>query len=187
MNSGNGRRPISALTVACVAFATLACSGLKANLTQVPPSGTFQARPTSERTPAQVVRVIDGDTVEVEIEGQEYRLRYIGIDAPETVKDGTPVEWIGPEASAANRALVMGKVVYLEKDISETDRYGRLLRYVFLADGTFVNGELVRQGYAQVITYAPDVKYQELLRTFEREAWDEGRGLWQPAPNDPGQ
>jgi micrococcal nuclease len=68
--------------------------------------------------------------------------------------------------------------------VSETDRYGRLLRYVFLADGTFVNGELVRQGYAQAITYAPDVKYQELLRALEREARDAERGLWRPAPDD---
>jgi len=132
-----------------------------------------------------VVRVIDGDTIEVEIDGREYRLRYIGIDAPETVKDNTPVEWMGPEASAANGALVKGEVVYLEKDVSDTDRYGRLLRYVFLADGTFVNGELVRQGYAQAITYPPDVKYQKLLRALEREARDAGRGLWQPAPDDP--
>jgi micrococcal nuclease len=143
-----------------------------------------QPGPTPERTAARVVRVIDGDTIEVEIDGREYRLRYIGIDAPETVKENTPVEWMGPEASAANRALVKGKTVYLEKDVSETDRYGRLLRYVFLADGTFVNGELVRQGYAQAITYQPDVKYQKLLRTLEREARSAGRGLWQARPDD---
>lgn len=129
--------------------------------------------------------IIDGDTIMVEIGGQEYRLRYIGIDAPETVKENTPVEWMGPEASAANKALVKGKTVYLEKDISETDRYGRLLRYVFLADGTFVNGELVRQGYAQAITYPPDVKYQDHLRALQREARNAGRGLWQPTPDDP--
>jgi len=129
--------------------------------------------------------VIDGDTIEVAIDGQKFRLRYIGIDAPETVKENTRVEWMGPEASAANAALVKGKQVYLEKDVSETDRYGRLLRYVFLADGTFVNGELVRQGYAQAITYPPDVKYQKLLRALEREARDAARGLWQPTPDDP--
>jgi len=175
---------IASLTLLSVALATSACSGIGAFLTQVPPTGTTQPGPTPERTAARVVRVIDGDTIEVEIDGQEYRLRYIGIDAPETVKENTPVEWMGPQASAANRALVKGRVVYLEKDVSETDRYGRLLRYVFLADGTFVNGELVRQGYAQAITYAPDVKYQKLLRALEREARDAGRGLWQPTPDD---
>jgi len=95
------------------------------------------------------------------------------------------VEWMGPEASAANKALVEGKAVYLEKDVSDTDRYGRLLRYVFLADGTFVNGELVRQGYAQAITYPPDVKYQKLLRALEQEARSRGKGLWQPTPDGP--
>jgi len=184
MSSKNRWGLIAALTLVSVALATLACSGIGTFLTQVPPTGTSQPDPTPERTAARVVRVIDGDTIEVEIDTQEYRLRYIGIDAPETVKEDAPVEWIGPEASAANKALVTGKVVYLEKDISETDRYGRLLRYVFLADGTFVNGELVRQGYAQAITYAPDVKYQELLRALEREARDEGRGLWQPTPDN---
>jgi micrococcal nuclease len=129
-----------------------------------------------------VVYVVDGDTIEVEIDGQEYRVRYIGIDAPETVKQGTPVEWMGPEASAANKALVTRKLVYLEKDVSNVDKYGRLLRYVFLADGTFVNGELVRQGYAQAITYPPDVKYQDRLRVLQREARAAGLGLWGPEP-----
>jgi len=184
MRSRNRRTLIAALALLSVALATVACSGIGAFLTQVPLTGTSEPGPMPERTPARVVRVIDGDTIEVEIGGREYRLRYIGIDAPETVKENTPVEWMGPEASAANKALVSGKVVYLEKDVSDTDRYGRLLRYVFLANGTFVNGELVRQGYAQAITYPPDVKYQKLLRALEREARNAGRGLWQPAPDD---
>ena len=178
------RRLIAALTLLSVALTTLACSGIRTFLTQSPPAASPQPGPTPERTTARVMRVVDGDTIEVEIGGREYRLRYIGIDAPETVKENTPVEWMGPEASAANAALVKGKVVYLEKDVSETDRYGRLLRYVYLADGTFVNGELVRQGYAQAITYVPDVKYQRLLRMLEREARNAQRGLWQPAPDD---
>ncbi|MBN1135824.1 MAG: thermonuclease family protein [Anaerolineae bacterium] len=184
MISTNRWRPLAALTLLSVALLTLACSGVGAFLTQAPPTVTPQPGPTPHRTPARVVRVVDGDTIEVEIDGREYRVRYIGVDAPETVKENTPVEWMGPEASAANKALVYGKTVYLEKDVSETDRYGRLLRYLFLADGTFVNGELVRQGYAQAITYPPDVKYQELLRALEREAQSAGRGLWQPTPDD---
>jgi len=184
MVSRSSWRLLAALALLGVALTTLACSGIGAFLTQVPPTGTSQPGPTPLRSAARVVRVIDGDTIEVEIGGREYRLRYIGIDAPETVKENTPVEWMGPEASAANAALVKGKMVYLERDLSNTDRYGRLLRYVFLADGTFVNGELVRQGYAQAITYAPDVKYQELLRALEREARDAERGLWRPAPDD---
>ena len=185
MSAKNRWGLIAALALLSVALTGLACSGLGTFLTQVPPTGEPQPGPAPQRTAARVVRVIDGDTIQVEIDGREYRLRYIGIDAPETVKENTPVEWMGPEASAANKALVSGKVVYLEKDVSDTDRYGRLLRYVFLADGTFVNGELVRQGYAQANTYPPDVKYQKRLRALEREARSAGRGLWQPAPDIP--
>lgn len=107
--------------------------------------------------------MVDGDTIKVEIEGTTYRVRYIGIDCPETVHPQKPVGWMGPEACEANRRLVEGETVYLEKDVSETDQYGRLLRYVFLADGTLVNAELVRQGYAQSATYPPDVRYQDLF------------------------
>jgi len=146
------------------------------------PTPTPQPSPSPERTEAEVVRVIDGDTIEVSIDGEIYKVRYIGIDTPETVHPEKPVEWMGPEASAANKELVGGKTVYLEKDVSETDKYGRLLRYVFLADGTFVNAELVRLGYAQVSTYPPDVKYQDLFLEMQREAREAERGLWGPTP-----
>jgi micrococcal nuclease len=89
---------------------------------------------------------------------------------------------MGPEACDSNRRLVEGKTVYLEKDVSETDQYGRLLCYVFLADGTFVNAELVRLGYAQVSTYPPDVRYQDLFLEMQQEARDSGVGLWGPTP-----
>jgi endonuclease YncB( thermonuclease family) len=144
----------------------------------VPPSPT----PVPGRTAAQVVDVVDGDTIKVSIDGEVYTVRYIGMNTPETVAPGRPVEWMGPEASAANEALVGGKTVTLEKDVSETDRYGRLLRFVYLADGTFVNAELVRLGYAQVSTFPPDVKYQDLFQQMEQEARDAERGLWGPRP-----
>jgi micrococcal nuclease len=131
----------------------------------------------------QVVEVVDGDTIKVSLDGEVYTVRYIGIDAPETKDPNRPVEWMGPEASAANERLVGGKTVYLEKDVSETDRYGRLLRYVYLGDGTFVNATLVRQGYATASSYPPDVRYQEQLRQAEREAREAGRGLWSPTPS----
>ncbi len=141
-----------------------------------------------ERIKAQVVEVVDGDTIKVAIEGQVYSVRYIGIDTPESVHPDEPVEWMGPEASEANRQLVEGRTVYLERDVSETDRYGRLLRYVFLEDGTFVNAELVRLGYALVSTYPPDVRYQDLFLRMQEEAREAGRGLWgtmpTPAPGD---
>jgi micrococcal nuclease len=149
---------------------------------ELPHGEAAQSRIPEHWTPARVQRVVDGDTIQVSVEGQYYTVRYIGIDSPETVRPDHPVEWMGPEATAANEALVGGKMVYLEKDVSETDRYGRLLRYVYLADGTMVNAELVRQGYAYSSTYPPDVKYQELLNRSEREAREAGRGLWGPQP-----
>lgn len=129
---------------------------------------------------AAVTRIIDGDTIEVEINGQMYRVRYIGMDTPER---GDP---FFDEATAANRQLVEGQAVTLVKDVSETDRYGRLLRYIYLSDGTFVNAELVRQGYALVATFPPDVAHQALFVQLQQEARDAGLGLWgQIAPTLP--
>lgn len=134
--------------------------------------------------PARVVYVVDGDTIKVEIGGETYTVRYIGLDAPEIEHPDEPAEWMGPEAWEANRRLVEGQTVYLERDVSETDRYGRLLRYIYLEDGTFVNAELVRQGYAQSITYVPDVKYQPTLLQMQREARQSALGLWGPPPTE---
>jgi micrococcal nuclease len=126
---------------------------------------------------ALVTRVVDGDTVEVEIDGVEYDLRYIGIDTPETVHPSEPVECFGPEASAYNEELVEGKVVGLEKDVSDVDGFGRLLRYVWLGD-EMVNATLVREGYAFSATYPPDVKHQEALTALQHEARIAERGFW---------
>jgi endonuclease YncB( thermonuclease family) len=115
--------------------------------------------------------VIDGDTIEVEVGGTPMTVRYIGIDTPER---GDP---FAAEATDANRELIGGKVVALEKDVSETDKYGRLLRYVYVGD-TFVNAELVRQGYAQVTNLPPDVAHAEKLLEIERQAQAAGAGLW---------
>ncbi len=123
---------------------------------------------------AEVTYVFDGDTIAVRIAGQEARVRYIGIDAPESTYEHDP---FGPEATAKNKELVAGKRVRLEKDVSETDRYGRLLRYVYVGD-VMVNAELVRLGYAQASSFPPDVRYQALLARMQREARAAGRGLW---------
>uniref|UniRef100_UPI002ADD3D9C thermonuclease family protein n=1 Tax=Thermoflexus sp. TaxID=1969742 RepID=UPI002ADD3D9C len=125
---------------------------------------------------ARLVRVLDGDTIEVEIEGRAYRVRYIGVNTPER---GQPFY---AEATAANRALLEGKPLRLVRDVSETDRYGRLLRYVFAGE-VFVNRALVEGGYAQAMTVPPDVSCAEAFRAAEREARSAGRGLWGlPAP-----
>jgi len=119
-------------------------------------------------------RVIDGDTIE--IEGGK-KVRYLGIDTPETVDPRKPVQCFGIEASNANKKLVLGKRVKLEKDISETDKYGRLLRYVYV-DDIFVNDYLVRNGYAYAVTFPPDVKYQQQFLEAQKEARENKRGLW---------
>ena len=140
-------------------------------------SGAATSTSGSGRQQATVGRVVDGDTIEVKLEGKTYKLRYIGVDTPETVDPNRPVGCFGPEASKRNKELVLGKTVELEKDVSETDAFGRLLRYVWL-DGEMVNARLVRDGYAQVATYPPDVKYQQLLLQLQRDAREAGAGLW---------
>jgi len=127
---------------------------------------------------AQVVNVVDGDTIDVVLNGAEYRVRYILVDTPETKHPTKGVQPFGPEASEANRQMVEGQTVYLEKDVSETDRYDRLLRYVYLADGRMVNEELLRMGLAQVATFPPDVKYVDRFLAVQREAQAAGVGLW---------
>ncbi len=127
----------------------------------------------------QVVRVIDGDTIQVCcVFGDREKVLYIGINTPETKHPTKGVEHFGKEASEANRKLVDGKTVSLEFDVEQRDRYGRLLAYVFLKDGTFVNAWLVEHGFAQVMTVPPNVKYQELFLKLQREAREAGRGLW---------
>ncbi len=120
---------------------------------------------------ARVIQVIDGDTIAIE---GGYRVRYIGIDTPETYPK---LEAFGTEAWQANRRLVEGQEVRLERDVSETDRYGRLLRYVYV-DNMLVNAELVRQGLAVAKAYPPDTKYQDLLAEMERQARLAGKGMW---------
>jgi micrococcal nuclease len=121
-----------------------------------------------------VTKVIDGDTIE--IEGGK-RVRYIGIDTPETVHPSKPVECYGKEASNKNIELVLDKKVSLVKDVSETDKYGRLLRYVYVGD-VFVNDYLVKEGYAKASTYPPDVKFNEQFLTSQKYAIDNDKGLW---------
>ncbi|MEI6650464.1 MAG: thermonuclease family protein [Candidatus Moraniibacteriota bacterium] len=122
----------------------------------------------------RVERVIDGDTIE--IAGGE-RVRYIGMDTPESVTPGKPVECFGKEASEENRRLVEGKTVRLEKDTTERDQYGRLLRYVY-AGNTFVNLQLVAQGYARTDAYPPDIRYQDRITAAKDAAKNAGLGLW---------
>jgi micrococcal nuclease len=128
---------------------------------------------------ARVVRVVDGDTIRVELDGRVERVRYIGIDTPESVKPGTPVQCFAKAASAANKRLIEGREVRLVRDAEARDRYGRTLAYVYRAgDGLFVNAELVRRGYAKPLTIPPNVAHAAELRHLAAAARRAGRGLW---------
>lgn len=121
-----------------------------------------------------VTRVVDGDTIE--IEGGEH-VRYIGMNTPESVDPRRSVQCFGHEASDYNKKLVEGKRVRLEPDVEDRDKYHRLLRYVWQGD-TMINEKLVADGYAQVMTIPPNVKYVDRFRTAQTDARDAKRGLW---------
>ncbi len=134
----------------------------------------------------KVVRVIDGDTIELE---NKQVVRYIGIDSPELHHPKKPVQCFGKEAYEKNKELVEGKVVKLEKDVSETDKYKRLLRYVFLYDppstpeALFINKYLVTEGYANAATFPPDVKYADVFVAEQKNASTNKKGLWNSCYN----
>ena len=118
-----------------------------------------------------MVRIVDGDTIHVQLDGRREKVRYIGVDTPETYKPGEPVECYGKAASAFNARLVARRRVVLRTDAETRDRYGRLLAYVYRRpDGLFVNAELVRQGFATILTIPPNVAHAEEFLGLERQA-----------------
>jgi micrococcal nuclease len=136
-----------------------------------------------------VTRVVDGDTIDVRMpDGDDETVRYIGIDTPETVKPGTPVQCGGPEAHAVNERLVGGQTVTLRFDAERRDVYGRLLAYVYLPGGgrggrpLFVNAELARRGLARTLTIAPNDSHAALFARLAARAGVRGRGLWGRCP-----
>lgn len=166
------KRLITLLAIFCLSSSLIGCTQ---------PATVLTTEPTL--ISAEVIRVIDGDTIEVNLETKSFKVRYIGIDTPEI---GEP--W-ADEATDKNRELVEDETIWLEKDISETDKYGRLLRYIFVED-IFVNAELVREGLAEAKSYAPDIKYYDYLLELQRKAQAEKRGMWQditilPPPCEP--
>ena len=140
--------------------------------------------PQSEkRSVGRVVRVVDGDTIHVKIDGREETVRYIGVDTPESVKPGTPVQCFAKRASAFNHRFVDGEQVRLVRDAEARDRYGRLLAYVYrVRDQRFVNAALVRRGYAVPLTIPPNVAHAEEFRKLSSAARRAGRGLWSACP-----
>lgn len=129
---------------------------------------------------SKVITVVDGDTVKVELDGVHETLRIIGLNTPETVDPRKPVECFGQEASNKAKELLDGQFVTLEADTTqgERDKYGRLLRYVFLPDGTDFGKWMISQGFAYEYTYSVGYKYQQDYKAAQREAESAQRGLW---------
>jgi micrococcal nuclease len=127
-----------------------------------------------------VRKVVDGDTFWAD-DGTEkgQKIRLIGLDAPESRKSfKKEVGYFGKEAKEYLTNLLQGKSVKLEYDVTRVDQYGRTLAYVYLEDGTFVNAELVKNGYAMVMTFPPNVKFADLFVKLQQEARENNRGLW---------
>jgi micrococcal nuclease len=138
---------------------------------------TWPAAPP-DAVSARVERVVDGDTFVAELGHRRERVRVIGVDTPETVAPGRPVERYGKQASSFAKRELSGRTVRLGGDVEPRDRYDRLLAYVWLADGTFWNALLAAEGYAQLLTVPPNVTYTELFRRLVTEARTARRGLW---------
>ena len=173
------RLRITAAVAALVAV--VAAGGMAAGLAGCAPARQPGLRPDDLPRPsptaikARVERAVDGDTLK--LAGGE-RVRLIGVNTPESVDPRRPVQAYGKEAAAFTARLVKGREVRLESDVEKVDRYGRTLAYVWLADGTFLNAVLVREGYAQVMTIPPNVRYADLFARLQREAREARRGLW---------
>lgn len=165
-------RRIIGLLLPCLALLFLAACGSAEQ--GAPPSagGVLPGGALPDGDRAEVTHVFDGDTIEVELDGRTWKLRYIGVDSPERE------EPFYQDAVDFNRDLVDGRTVILVKDVSETDQYGRLLRYVYLEDGTFVNAELIRNGMARLVTFPPDVAQTDYLKELQAAAREAGAGMW---------
>jgi len=122
-------------------------------------------------------RIVDGDTIVVDINGTQEKIRLIGVDTPESVHPRKPVEYFAIEASNFTKKMVEGKNVRFEYDWQRRDRFNRILAYVYLEDGTFLNTEIVKQGYGFAYTKYP-FKYMDEFRKYEKEARENKRGLW---------
>jgi endonuclease YncB( thermonuclease family) len=192
------RRQMTLLSLVVAAVLMMVQAGLKDRDLQVPFLQQILDQPTSSSVPVlgaqdqisetdpasqsaelyKVIKVVDGDTIRLD-NGQT--VRYIGIDTPETVHPTKGVECFGQEAKVRNIELVLNKTVRLEKDVSETDRYGRWLRYVYV-DDTLINRTLVAEGFAVSSSYPPDIAKQSLFQDAQQSARSANVGLWSGCP-----
>jgi micrococcal nuclease len=164
-------------TVVCIAVLATACGPGPAT-----PSTASSTAVTARALEANatVVRIVDGDTIDVDVGSHHERVRLIGIDTPETKKPNTPVQCYGPEATRFTTSLLpVGARLHLERDVVARDDYGRLLAYIYLAgDGTFVNLKIIRQGYARPLTIPPNVAHTTEFVEAARVATADNIGLW---------
>jgi micrococcal nuclease len=174
------RRFAPAAIVALVAL--IGCSSSEPSASSSP--SVSAEGPEAIGDPATVARVIDGDTIEVDLDGEILDVRLIGIDTPETVHPSEPVGCYGPAASAFTTSRLEGQDVRLEFDIEPLDQYGRTLAYIWLDDELF-NETLVARGFALVDTFPPNVKYVDRFLAAQRAARSHERGLWGAVCNEP--
>lgn len=169
------RKKILIIAAAIIALTTVGFFNYRNHKPSIAGVNIDSSIQTKYGEPIKVAQAIDGDTI-VLINGQH--LRYIGIDTPEEFDQRKPVQCFAKEAAARNRELVEGKEITFYKDIDNKDAYDRWLGYVYLGDGTFVNEELVREGYAFAYYYPPDISKSEIFRQAEDYARTNKLGLW---------
>jgi micrococcal nuclease len=156
------------------------------NNTLTPTANSELNKPAQSSNPVvssnlyKVVSVVDGDTIKIDLDGKKTTVRLLGIDTPETVDPRKPVQCFGKEASAKLKELIAGKNITTESDPSQgdKDKYGRLLRYIYLEDGTFINEMMIKEGFAFEYTYNLPYKYQAEFKKAQQQAQLEQKGLW---------
>lgn len=178
------RKWIKVLTLVLVVVINLIASLISKPKTVTPPqeaTPVIQATSSAEvKTLYRVEKVVDGDTIKVNIDGKTETVRLIGLDTPESVDSRRPVQCFAIEASNKAKELLFEKSVFLEPDATQgdKDKYGRLLRYVFMEDGSNFNNLMISEGYGHQYTYNKPYKYMEEFKLAELTAKNEKKGLW---------
>jgi len=181
MNKRITQRLIMVLCAICIGLYSRYFVDNTAQFTDNPSTSPFVSEASSSATFYSVTRVVDGDTIKISIQGKEDTVRLLGVDTPELVDPRKPVQCFAKEASEETKKLLTGASVSLEVDPTqgERDKYGRLLAYVILPDGTNISEHLIRSGYAHEYTYANNPhRYQMQFRQAQTEAREKKRGLW---------
>ena len=170
-------------SVAVMKWIIVAFAALTITLGLAAPAQAYPTMPQGVQGPFTVVKVVDGDTIHVDANGQRLKIRMIGLDTPETVDPRKTVQCFGFEASAQAKTILGGQSVYLETDPSQDniDKYGRTLAYVWTESGRLFNLDMIADGYAFEYTYDLPYRYQQEFKGAENDARAQERGLWSPS------